>query len=351
MEKKKLSRIENLNKYSIVLCMLVVLIHDHVPQYYDYGSNSINNFFHYVLMEIIPKITSIAVPSFFILSGFLFFRNYKIELTLQKYKSRFYSLVIPYLIWNTIGLVFEMITRIPIFASLGKVNSDPFLPKSIFYGIFLHQYTILWFVFALIIYVVLAPLIFVCIKKRYIGVLVILFIICLIQNQVLTITLPNGCYFESSSLAYYLVGSFIGLHRKDFYSKKVSFKMFILSAICLLTVIGLECYFTNIQQECGVIELLVKSYLFWNFCSYSFIYLKEKKWYGYTFFIYVIHLNVVRAVSAIVRVVSTPISQYTGIEILQYLLTFVITMFISVWIANTWKKKSAYTYNIVTGNR
>ena len=80
MEKNKISRIENLNKYSIILCMLVVLIHDHIPHYYDYGSNHLNNVLHYVMMDIIPKITSIAVPSFFFLSGFLFFRNYKLSL-------------------------------------------------------------------------------------------------------------------------------------------------------------------------------------------------------------------------------------------------------------------------------
>lgn len=351
MEKNKISRIENLNKYSIILCVLVVLIHDHIPHYYDYGSNHINNVLHYVMIEIIPKFTSIAVPSFFILSGFLFFRNYKLGLTLQKYKSRFYSLVIPYLIWNTIGLIFEMITRMPIFASLGQVNSNPFLPKSIFYGIFLHQYTILWFVFALILYVTIAPLIFLCIRKRCIGVLVILITIYLIQNQVFIITLPNGCYFESSSLAYYLVGSFFGLHIKEFYSKKVSFNMSILSAIFLLVIIGFECYLNNILQEWSIIKLLVKSYLFWNFCSYFFLYLRERKWFGYTFFIYVIHLNVIRAVSAIIRLLSNHISQYNGIEFLQYLFTFVFTMFISVWIANMWKKKSVYTYNIVTGNR
>lgn len=351
MEKNSISRIENLDKYTIILCMLVVLIHDHIPHYYDYGENSINNILHYVMIEIIPKITCIAVPSFFILSGFLFYRNYRLELTLQKYKSRYNSLVIPYIIWNAIGLVFEMITRIPIFASLGQVDSNPFLVKSIFYGIFLHQYTILWFVFALIIYVAIAPLLYLCVKKRFIGIVIIVTVIYLIQRNILTITLPNGCYFESSSIAYYLVGAFIGLHINDFYSKKVYFKKAILSAICLTSIIIIESYISFLMQEFNIIVLLVKSYLFWNICSYFSFYIKNKKWFGFAFFIYAIHLNIARAASAIIRISSTSISLCIGVELIQYLLTFLVTMLVSVWIANMWKKHSMYTYNIVTGNR
>ena len=45
--------------------------------------------------------TRIAVPIFFMISGYLFFLTYKlsIEKYFYKVKSRFLSLMIPYLIW------------------------------------------------------------------------------------------------------------------------------------------------------------------------------------------------------------------------------------------------------------
>ena len=45
-------------------------------------------------------IGQIAVPGFFLLSSYLFFRNFSREKLPGKWKSRFFSVVVPYVTWN-----------------------------------------------------------------------------------------------------------------------------------------------------------------------------------------------------------------------------------------------------------
>ena len=44
----------------------------------------------------------IAVPGFFLLSSYLFFRNFSWDKLVGKWKSRVFSVLIPYVVWNLI---------------------------------------------------------------------------------------------------------------------------------------------------------------------------------------------------------------------------------------------------------
>ena len=69
---------------------------------------------------------TIAVPLFFFISGFLFF--YKVDFDknvyIKKLKSRYHTLVIPYLIWNFVGFLILLIQMHPRFYSLFPLLKD-----------------------------------------------------------------------------------------------------------------------------------------------------------------------------------------------------------------------------------
>ncbi len=71
------------------------------------------------ITQVMVWLTEICVPLFYILSGYLFFRNAPLNPQprwfLGKYRSRFFSLVIPYLIANIIawGCYFFATKEIP----------------------------------------------------------------------------------------------------------------------------------------------------------------------------------------------------------------------------------------------
>ena len=94
---------------SFVLSILVFLIH--ISSFAQYASvdgwiGTLNGKLSFFFQE---SITRFAVPMYFILSGIAFFRDYDNTKYIKKLKSRFFTLCIPYLIWNTLCMLFEII--------------------------------------------------------------------------------------------------------------------------------------------------------------------------------------------------------------------------------------------------
>lgn len=94
------------------LIWLVVLLHTIIsPQtcngeiYLQPGEMPVFDWFQYFSQR---QIGDIAVPTFMLMSGYLFFREGKIsvDIYIGKIKGRFHSLVVPYLIWNLLFLFY-----------------------------------------------------------------------------------------------------------------------------------------------------------------------------------------------------------------------------------------------------
>lgn len=101
---------------------------------------------------------------FFALSAFLFYRSFAVSKLITKFKSRFRSLVIPYLIWNGISMViFYFLAKLPF------INTEPFsltLPKIVDSLIFYRYNLVFWFVFNLILLTYLFPLMYPILKSK-----------------------------------------------------------------------------------------------------------------------------------------------------------------------------------------
>ena len=108
-----------------------------------------------------------AVPMFFALSGFLFFFNYQNTLKgyLKKLKKRAYSLLLPYVIWVVLsGAFLTLLAQVPFFQGLDIVKEKAFAPTQFYYYFLSPASFPLWFVQQLMIFVILAPLIYVLVK-------------------------------------------------------------------------------------------------------------------------------------------------------------------------------------------
>src|SRR5690242_11245593 len=101
---------EKLRALSLVAVVLVVFIHSHNEEVKFASGKIVGNQESWVLFieNFVSKgIARIAAPIFFMISGLLFFLSYDFTLNgiVSKFKSRFKSLVIPYLIWSVFGVV------------------------------------------------------------------------------------------------------------------------------------------------------------------------------------------------------------------------------------------------------
>lgn len=120
-------------------------------------------------------LTEVCVPLFYVISGYLYFRNAplnpKPRWFLDKYKSRFFSLVIPYLIANVIawGCYYFAIKAVPSMVS-GFFGDNWKDPVFVFWTGPVNMS--LWFIRELILVVLVSPLIFLLVRYlRWWGVL------------------------------------------------------------------------------------------------------------------------------------------------------------------------------------
>ena len=205
---------------SFLLSILVFFIHSYFAQ--EMNSNSLISVVnHKVSYFFSCSITRFAVPMFFMMSGITFFKDYSNEKYLAKIKARLFTLVIPYLLWNTIWMLWEIFTS---YSFIAKFSTDsapfPLTLPSILKGIFFYGCNIpFWFVFDLIIFSFAAPLLFLIIKNKYIG---ICSVICLSIVSLFGIHLPMDVFYYPMSVVFYLIGGGIGYHYFDYASKKSS---------------------------------------------------------------------------------------------------------------------------------
>ena len=133
--------------YSLFLSVLVIFVHSThftvpalqaVPKT-DFFSTSFLMKIEYFFSEFLGQA---AVPGFFFLSGFLFLKGlYDLKDWARKWKSRVFSYIVPYLIWNT------AMTLLYLF--FGKAEWSL---KSIVEGIFLYRFNpVFWYFYQLIL--------------------------------------------------------------------------------------------------------------------------------------------------------------------------------------------------------
>lgn len=213
--KKLDNKIDKIPPYSFVLCIMVMIIHNPVKAYYDFGNSLIADFFHYILVYILPAVTDIAVPSFFIISAYLFYRNYNYSKTTEKLKSRIKTLLIPYLFWNIVALVIAMVTKISGLSHFSVDSSNPFSIKSIIQGVFLYKYNVFWFVFALMLYNALCVVFYTLLKNKLSFMIVIIAEFIIYGVFLKDIYSFCGSYYQWDSLIFYTIGAYLGIHYKN----------------------------------------------------------------------------------------------------------------------------------------
>ena len=149
---------------SFLLSILVFFIHSYFAQEItDTSFISVVN--HKVSYFFSCSITRFAVPMFFMMSGITFFKDYNNKKYLAKIKARLFTLVIPYLLWNTIWMLWEIFTSYSFLSKLATSEPYPLTITSILKGIFFYNCNIpFWFIFDLIIFSFLAPIVFLIIK-------------------------------------------------------------------------------------------------------------------------------------------------------------------------------------------
>ena len=312
----------------------------------------------------------IAVPVFFVISGYLFFRNlvqWNFPIYIKKLKSRFCSLFIPYIIWNTIPLLYIIaglfIKHYSIFQILDFINIKGGLCRYFFAPPILRMIYInwfgqpvmagepingpLWFLRDLIILVILSPVIYWFVKRLgfyFLSILCFVYISTIIPYHSVT-----------TSIFFFSIGAYFAISGKNIIRE---FNGAAVNSFLLALSFGfVDCFFDGKLTITG--SVLYPFYIIFGVVAVFNLasWLIEKKNITInktlaksSFFIYCLHsLLVINICRWLVNLIL-PYNN-TVFSILKYFLVPTLTVCVCLGIYLILKRFTPRLLNILTGNR
>jgi len=297
-------------------------------------------------------LTRIAVPLFFIISGYLFV--YKSDLTKtdfeKKIKKRIQTLLIPYLFWTLLGLliyfVLQSFPQSQVFFTKELIKNYTFSKwiNAIFYEPIPYQ---LWFLRDLIVMVFLSPMIFYLVKKLNWVYLFTIFIFWFLNFDSVILT--------SEALLFFSLGMYIGFKNPQLFEIKI--KKGFLFVLLWTALLGLKTFagfydYKKIELYLLKTSILVGIVAFWKLYDYlstnqsALNLLKKISWAS--FFIYVFHEPAMTIIKKGIFY-SLPKTQISYFFV--YLLAPLLIITLSILIAMVMKKNFNSVYQLITGAR
>ena len=196
--------------FNFICCVLVIWNHSGNAELFFPGIAADDPLMHFEY-RIVPEIIRVNIPCFIMLSGYLFYRDFSWDKLMGKWKRRVRSLLIPYLLWNTLYYAGYLLTS-HVDGLQGIVNK-PGLSltfEGAFNAIVRFAFNpVFWFMYQLLILVALAPVLYFFLQRVWSG---IIFLAVLLYALFMGVALPE---LNLDALIYYSAAAFIAVHLKE----------------------------------------------------------------------------------------------------------------------------------------
>ena len=346
---------QKIKRISFLLIIMVVFLHSYNIDIKQGGKVLVfAKDWNWFLQNFISNgLTRIAVPMFFLISGYLFFLDQKFGLNeiWLKIKKRFKTLVVPYLIWTLFGLLlYFTLQSIP--------QSQSFFTKKL-----IKDYTVLewlnaifnepipyqlWFLKDLIVMVFLSPMIYFAIKNLRAVFLLTMFGFWLFNQDTVFLT--------SEALLFFSLGIYINIQANKTIaiapSKTVLLVMIWLGLLATKTALGFfnfpEIYITLCLKASIISGLLAFWQLYDLVAKTNWKATILDQWMGFSFFLYAFHepfFTIIKK-AFFAMLPKTPLSYF-----IVYCITPVIIIAIALLLGKFLKDKMKPFYGLITGNR
>lgn len=337
---------------SFLLILMVVVKHACTLPYANITSGPvfwIEQFFVYGINEV-------AVPLFFVISGYLFFRNIdRGGQVFEKWRSRSKTLLVPYVLWVTFYLVAVLSVNAVSPGLIGNVEVGEyplFIVKSFFVNPPAEQ---LWFLKDLIYLVILAPVIYYLVKylKKWFVLFLLVLYLCPIKFFHIFLFTKSAL-----SLLFFSFGAYLGLFRQGLLLQKKHKGLFVFLFLWVLFS-GLKVVFicNNIEHGEVLGELAKDISTIFGLFAMSLIYdglegkLKIKcvdPYIGFTFFIFCAHDPAIQAVKHLLMKVF---GRGEYMMLLIWGLSAIVIVALCIAAGAFLKKHTPRFYGIITGAR
>lgn len=355
---------ENISKKITMISLLAMIMVIYRHSYniennmnYFLESNTFISFTNLFIQSIISLgLTHMAVPIFFLISGFLLFQNYSLSAYKGKISKRFYTLLIPYLFWTTLAvLIYFILQSVPGVSHYfsGGLMKDFSMQELIIQTWVNPKNYPLWFLRDLMLLTIVSPLIFYFVKKSpkiFIIILSFLWFFRLIQSS------TDISFFKTEPILFFSIGAYFAIVSDKILSIKVSNKLFIYLVFIYFLVLVLKAIFLTLypnESEIFIITIMHNTSVLlgiatlwflldrYNFVQVSFL-------TSFTFLFYVFHepaLGILKKGSYAIFG-KTPLTSLTSYLLIPILILMSLTI-----LGIILKKYFSKTGSIITGNR
>lgn len=381
MDNKLLSNTINFLRFPLTVA--VVYIHFNISRKgisvhgINYGTDN-PDWYTFIINLFSSVIASIAVPLFFLISGYLFFcqKDFNKEIYFSKLMKRARTLLLPFLLWNFIAILYQGFRFLPFFSSFfpGITKTEVHLTVvrvlntlfccTLSNGIFVSpvEYTMteivnepypidvpLWYIRDLMVTVIMSPAIYLLIKRCHLWYIIFIGVLWYIKNLIF----PTGGYITMllTSLTFFSWGAYYAVNQIDFIVRMRKLKYFLLLYIPIAILDTFLHYseYSYLVHNLGIlfgviVALVISAYFVEAGATISPI-LKNA-----TFFVYAFHKLIIDDVAKIVfSVLHLPDDTY--IMLLLYIIIPIITICVCVLLYKFINKFLPAVCGLLTGGR
>lgn len=286
-------------------------------------------------------VAQIAVPGFFLISSYLFFRGFTMKRLWVKWNSRIRSVLVPYIMWNFIYYLGYVIgSRIPVLSEIIGKGKVPLTVSEAAQAVLHYSYNyVFWYLNQLILLILLAPVIYILIKQWQLG---SLFLMAILVGIYFGLELP---FLNLDALLYYSFGAFTAVHGKNIAQSPWSLKKCMAGVVIFITAYFLKgvdfpgdirgeiaaslvCF--RLLAPVGLWLLIPKKYL-----------AEPKEWMKHNFFLYAIHFSLVRLINKtgallLPAVPAVPFGLYLIMPVVCVFFSYQIGRFLRHFLPSLW---------------
>lgn len=282
--------------FTFFFSLLVIWVHSYNAVLF-LGKNKIAYEIDWLERFLGEDVAQIAVPGFFLISSYLFFRTFSIDRLWKKWNSRIKSILIPYITWNLLYYMGYVIgSRIPVVTEVIGKGKVPFNFLAAADAVIHYTYNyVFWYLYQLIFLILLAPLIYLIVKQKVAGVIYLNLLFTAIYFGV---SLP---VINLDALLYYSAGAYGAVHGRQAVEDSWNWKAFfcgvlLLAASLILYQMDLPGTMKGEAAASVVCLRLMMPVGLW-FIIPEHILGEGKGWMSHNFFLYAIHFSLVRLIN------------------------------------------------------
>jgi len=317
---------------------IVGVLYIHAENYDQFGFLSGTS--GYIVEQKLIGSCEWAVPLFFLLSAFLFYRDFSWGSLPGKWKRRVKTLLLPYLLWNSIYFVlFAILPRLPFLSGVINSAPAPITANELFQSIILHKYSgFLWFIKTLIIMTLCAPVFYTLLSKKWIGegVIVLLFAMLFVRP----FSFPAVTNLSWRFLFFYSLGAYFALRRPQLLFRSFPRRIRIALIACIPLVMLINAFFDS--------ELYSIFMIFCLWFAVDIDSVPKSSLFETSFFIYLLHIL---AFSVLKKIQYALLPHTQAFMLIAYVSVPLLALLVLIPLAYLLRRRMPRTYRFLTGGR